>query len=106
MKRKILLNLSLLLLATMAMAEGKQSAQAGAPAQTAYTQSQQEDAPLGVKYYARYGKVQEIIKAKADGGDVYLVFYSHNENATRSVANVHFIDHSYNKESLHLPPED
>ena len=111
MKRKIFLSLSLLLLATMAMAEGKQPAQADAPTQTAYTQSQQEDAPLGVRFYTRYGKVMEIIKAKANGNDVYLVFYDdgiftafRSDEGMESVTDVHFIDHSYKKESLDMPP--
>ncbi len=105
MKRKIFLSLSLLLLATMAMAEGKQPAQADAPTQTAYTQSQQEDAPLGVRYYAGFGKVQEIIKAKANGNDVYLVFFTTRRDVSSLVNEVHFIDHSYDKESsFNSPP--
>ena len=110
----------IVMLAMAPMVEGKQPAQfvpvdsehltevlaqanSVAPEAYAYSQAPQNGAPLGVRYYARYGKVQEIINAKANGNDVNLVFYSHNENAVQSVAAVHFIDHSYDKNSLNLP---
>lgn len=102
MKRKIFLSLSLLLLATMAMAEGKQPAQADAPTQTAYTQSQQEDALLQSWlqgwFRGHSGKIQEIIKAKAGGRDAYLVFHYLLWTAlepSQSVSEIYLIEQPY-----------
>lgn len=102
MKRKIFLSLSLLLLATMAMAEGKQSAQAGAPAQTAYTQSQQEDALLQSWlqgwFRGHSGKIREIIKAKAGGRDAYIVFHHLLGTVlepSQSVSEIYLIEQPY-----------
>ena len=102
MKRKIFLSLLLLLFATMAMAEGKQPAQADAPAQTAYTQSQQEDALLQSWlqgwFRGHSGKIQEIIKAKAGGRDAYIVFHhllGTVLESSQSVSEIYLIEQPY-----------
>ena len=111
----------IVMLAMAPMAEGKQPAQfvpidsehltevlaqanSIAPNAYAYSQAPQNEAPLGVRYYTRYGKVQEVINAKANGNDVTLVFYSTRKDALTLVNYIHFFDHSYDKNSLKLPP--
>lgn len=102
MKRKVFLSLSLLLFATMAMAEGKQPAQADAPAQTTYTQSQQEDSLLQSWlqgwFRGHSGKIQEIIKAKAGGRDAYIVFHhllGTVLESSQSVSEIYLIEQPY-----------
>ena len=105
MKRKVFLSLSLLLFATMAMAEGKQPAQADAPAQTTYTQSQQEDSLLQSWlqgwFRGHSGKIREIIKAKAGGRDAYIVFHhllGTVLESSQSVSEIYLIYEPYDKE--------
>lgn len=111
----------IIMLAMAPMAEGKQPAQfvpidsehltevlvqanSVTPKAYAYSQAPQNEAPLGINYYTRYGRVQEVINAKADGNDVTLVFYSLRKDQTPLVNDIHFFDHTYDKNSLKLPP--
>ena len=111
----------IVMLAMAPMAEGKQPAQfvpidsehltevlaqanSVAPKAYAYSQAPQNEAPLGINFYTRYGRVQEVINAKADGSNVTLVFYSTRKDQTPLVSDIHFIDHTYDKNSLDLPP--
>lgn len=111
----------IVMLAMAPMAEGKQPAQfipidsehltevlaqanSVAPKAYEYAQSPEKTAPLGVPYFALYGKIQEHFSCKANGENATLVFHTPVTDPSKLVNHIHFVEKNYKNDKMEAPP--
>lgn len=124
MKRNIFLRLTLPLLAMAPMAEGKQPAQfvpidsehltevlaqanSVAPKTYAYTQTPQNEAPLGVEYFKRRPIAHIQTGTNGVGKTAHIVFCpvsDGSENLKKIISAIYYVDDNVVKYSTNNPP--